>query len=87
MRTRWWITFGFLAVVSLISTAVAQLLSGALFPLFLLGSSSPWVFALAYGFITLLQGPVAAAMGAGYAIWYLDLRARQETVLISDLVD
>lgn len=86
VRERWWVTLGFLVVVALISSAVAQVLSAALFPVFFFALTSPWIFGVAYALITLVQGPVAAAIGAAYGIWYVDLRARKETVLISDLL-
>ncbi len=73
----WWPTFGFLSVSALIATVAAQILGIVVAPLFVGGLFEPALLAVAYGATTILQGPTAAAIGAAYAIWYLELRARE----------
>lgn len=86
IRGRWWITLGFLLVVSLIASAASQVISIVLVPVFAVGAVVPDMIAAAFGASTILQGPLLAALGAAYGIWYVDLRARDETLLAEQLV-
>jgi len=86
IRNRWWMTVGFLMVVSLIASITAQALSIAVIPIFLWGTVVPEVIAIGYGFIAIVQGPVAAAIASGYAVWYIDLRAREAPLTAEQLV-
>ena len=86
VRQRWWPTLGFVLVTGLIASAGAQVLSIALFPLFIVGIAVPEMLAIAYGVSVAIQGPITAAMAAAYSVWYIDLRARGGTVEPSELV-
>lgn len=86
VRTRWWPTLGFELVAGLIVSAIAQVLTFVLVPILLLGMIAPAFLSVGYGLATILQGPVAAAIGVAYAVWYVDLRAREATLMSSDLV-
>lgn len=86
VQGRWWVTVGFLLVASLIASVILQLLNFALVPLLVAGTVVPQALALLYGLSTVIQGPVVAAMSTAYAIWYVDLRARHETLETGDLV-
>ena len=78
VRGRWWHTIGFILVVGIIASAASQVASLPLFPFFAVGMLYPEALAFGFGASMVLQGPLLAAIGAGYAIWYLDLRARAE---------
>lgn len=80
VRGRWWQTIGFILVVGIIASAASQVISIPLFPLFVAGVLFPGVLAFGFGVSVVLQGPLLAAIGAGYAIWYFDLRARAESL-------
>lgn len=80
VRGRWWHTIGFIMVVAIIASAASQVTSLPLFPFFLAGMLFPEVLAFGFGVSVVLQGPLVAAIGAGYAIWYFDLRARDESL-------
>lgn len=86
VRRRWWVSVGFFLLTGLIASAAAQLLTLPLVPLFLLGAVAPAALAIVYGVSAAIQGPVAAAIGAAYSVWYVDLRARREPVDTSDLM-
>lgn len=86
VQGRWWITAGFLVVVGLIVSAVSQILGIVLFPAFLAGLVQPLLLALAYAMSLVLYGPLTAALGAAYAVWYIDLRARKEPLTAEQLV-
>ena len=86
VRTRWWPTLGFELVTGLIVSAVAQVLTFVLVPILFLGMISPAFLAIGYGLATMLQGPVAGSIGLAYAIWYVDLRARERPLESEDLV-
>lgn len=77
---RWWQTLGFLLVTSIIISAASQILSLLLTPIYVGASVFPMLFALALAATAVIQGPVLAATSAAYAIWYVDLRARRETL-------
>jgi hypothetical protein len=86
VRLRWWVSVGFFLVTGLIASAAAQLLTLPLVPLFLLGAVAPAVLAVVYGVSAMIQGPVAAAIGVAYSVWYVDLRARRGPVESSELI-
>lgn len=86
IRGRWWPTVGFEVVAGLLVSAVAQLLSIALLPLIVLGFLAPGFFAVAYGVTVVLQGPTSAVIALAYAVWYIDLRAREGELTTGDLV-
>ena len=82
---RWWVTLGFVALVGIIASAASQVLSLVLVPVYVAGLFVPEAFALALVAAMVLQAPFTAASAAGYAIWYVDLRSRRETLLTEDL--
>lgn len=86
VQGRWWVTLGYVLVTSLIVSAASQIISIGLVPLFLIGAIVPAVLAIAIGVSVVLQGPLLAAIAAAYAIWYIDLRTRQEPLLADQLV-
>lgn len=85
VQGRWWITFGFLATAGLIASAVSQALSLALSPVVFLSLFVPQGLALAFGVSVILQGLLFAGIGAAYAVWYVDLRARHEALMTEQL--
>lgn len=86
VQGRWWATLGYTLLVSLIASAASQVLGLVLTPLFLIGTVVPEIWPIVFSLSTVLQGPLFAAIGAGYAIWYVDLRARGETLTTEQLV-
>ncbi len=84
--SRWWVTLGFLLVTSLIVSAAGQVLSMVVVPVFLFGAFEPLLLAVAYGITIVLYGPLTAAVATAYAVWYVDLRARQAPLRLEDLV-
>ncbi len=86
VKTRWWTTLGFLLLASLIASVASQILSLPLIPLFIAAPFYPAAASVAYGLVIVLQAPVIAAVGVAYAIWYLDLRARQQPFMSVELV-
>lgn len=86
VRGRWWVTVGFLLVTSLIASLALQLLNIGLLPLYVAGAAVPETLAVLAALTTLIQGPVVAAIAAAYAIWYVDLKARRETLDAQDLI-
>lgn len=86
IRGRWWPTFGFVMVAGLIVSAVSQVISIALVPVLFLGFVAPVFLAIGYGLVTMLQGPLAAAIAVAYAVWYVDLRAREAPLTSEELV-
>jgi hypothetical protein len=86
VQGRWWITFCFVALTGVIVSVVSQVISIVLIPVFLVGVFVPEVLALGFGASVTIQGPLLAASAAAYAIWYVDLRARRETLLADQLV-
>jgi hypothetical protein len=86
VQGRWWVTVGFVLVTSLIASAVLQVLSLAMAPLYVAGTVIPGILAVAVSLTTLIQGPVVAAIGAAYGVWYIDLRARRDPLDAESLV-
>ncbi|HXV70206.1 MAG TPA: hypothetical protein VEB69_02260 [Acidimicrobiia bacterium] len=86
VRRRWWPTFGFELVTGLMVSAAGQVLVFVLVPILLLGMITPILLAIGYGLTTMLQGPIAAGIGLAYAVWYVDLRAREGPLSTDDLI-
>jgi hypothetical protein len=84
VRGRWWPTVGFVLVVGLLGAAAAQLVQFVALPALAEGDVGI-VAGLAFVFLMVVQGFVAAAIGVMHARWYIDLRARKETVLTTHL--
>lgn len=84
VRGRWGATFGFLLMVGVLGALAIQLIQLVALPLSFVEQSgvSTWVVALAG---VAAQGVISAAIGATYAHWYIDLRARKEPVLVGQL--
>jgi hypothetical protein len=84
VRGRWGQTLMFLILVGLFGTVAIQLIQLIALPLSFGGQSSvlSWVVAL---FGVAAQGLILASIGATYAHWYIDLRARKEPVLVNQL--
>lgn len=86
VQGRWWITLGYLALSGIIASTASQVLSFVLVPFYFVGIFVPEAIAVAIGVSVVLQGPLIAAMAAASTVWYIDLRARSETLLESQLV-
>lgn len=84
VRGRWWATAGFLIVVGLLGGIVVQLLQLIALPLAAVtGSGTGLSIASALG--VLAQGLLVAAIAAMYTHWYVDLRARKESLSTENL--
>lgn len=84
VRGRWWPTAGYLVLVGLLGGIAIQLIQLIALPLAAIGGgSSALIVAAALGVFT--QGLLVAAIAAMYTHWYIDLRARRETLTMSDL--
>ena len=84
VKGRWWPTLGFLLMVGLLGSVAIQLIQLVAIPLSVvgeLGSGVSVLSALGIG----AQGLIVAGIGALYTAWYIDLRARQETLLSENL--
>lgn len=83
VRGRWWPTLGFLLMVGLLGGIAVQLIQLIALPLAAAGGGSgALTIASALGVFT--QGLLVAAIAVMYTHWYVDLRARRETVSTSD---
>ena len=84
VRGRWWPTVGFLLLVGLFGSVAAQLVQLVALPI--VGAGGVGIGA-GLGFVVLVvaQGFVVAAIAVMVTLWYLDLRARKEPVVISSL--
>jgi hypothetical protein len=82
VRGRWWPTVGFLILVGLLGSVAAQLVQLVALPI--LGAAGVGL-AAGLGFVVLIvaQGIVVAAIAVMTTLWYFDLRARKEPVVIS----
>jgi hypothetical protein len=85
VRGRWWPTMGFVLLVALLGSAAAQLVQFVALPALAEGDVG-LVAGLAFVFLMVVQGFVSAAIGVMHTRWYIDLRARKETVLTTHLV-
>lgn len=86
VRQRWWVTFGFVLVASVIASAVSQVAGIVFAPLSFIAVFNPQAIAVVYVLVGLLQGPVSAAIAAANAVWYLDLRSRDEPLTTDQIV-
>lgn len=86
IQGRWWISAGFIVVTSLIASAVAQVLGITLVPLSLFGAFVPAALGVVYALAIVIQGPLSAVIGAANAVWYLDLRSREEPLMTEQIV-
>lgn len=86
IQGRWWITVGFVLVTSLIASAVLQVLNLVFVPLYVASTVIPEILAVVASLTTMIQGPVVAVIGAAYAVWYIDLRARRESLDAESLI-
>lgn len=84
VRGRWWATAGFLVLVGLLGGIAIQLIQLIALPLAAAGGSG-FAFGLASMLGVLAQGLLVAAIAAMYTHWYVDLRARKETLATDDL--
>jgi hypothetical protein len=84
VRGRWWATAGFLLLVGLLGGIAIQLIQLVALPLASIGGGgTALTIASALGVFT--QGLLVAAIAAMYTHWYIDLRARRESLTTSDL--
>ena len=81
---RWWPTLGFLLMVGFLGYAATLLIQLVAAPLVLVGSTSLST-ALLFVSGTLIQGLIVAAIAVMTTMWYVDLRARKETLLSESL--
>jgi hypothetical protein len=86
VRGRWWPTLGFILVSSLIASIAGQIVGVVFVPLSVIAVFVPWLLGVIFALAVLAQGPGAAAVAAAYAVWYIDLRAREGAVLAEELV-
>ena len=86
VRGRWWATLGFFLVTGLIASAAAQVTAVITVPAMMASVVAPSLLGVAYGLITVVQAPLLAAVSAAYAVWYIDLRAREGSLLSEQLL-
>lgn len=84
VRGRWWPTFGFLLLVGLLGGIAIQLIQLIALPLAAVGDGGP-ALSIASMLGVLAQGLLVAAIAAMYTHWYVDLRARKETLSTESL--
>ena len=84
VKGRWWPTIGFLLLVGLLGSVAAQLVQLIALPA-LAADNVGLGRGLAFVILIVVQGLVVAAIAVMTTIWYLDLRARKETLLTSSL--
>lgn len=84
VKGRWWPTLGYLLLIGLFGVIALQLIQFIAIPLMALGDVG-----LALNLVAILgivtQGLIVAGIGAMLTWWYVDLRARKETLLGEDL--
>lgn len=84
VKGRWWPTFGYLLLIGFFGVIALQLIQFIAIPLMALGGAG-----LAVNLVAILgivsQGLIVAGIGAMLTWWYVDLRARKETLLGEDL--
>jgi hypothetical protein len=81
VRGRWWPTTGFLLLVGLLGGIAIQMIA---LPLAAVGGASA-ALTIASALGVLAQGLLVAGISAIYTHWYIDLRARRESLTSSDL--
>lgn len=84
VRGRWWPTAGFLVLVGLFGGIAIQLVQLVALPLAAVGSAGT-ALSIASALGVLAQGLLAAAIAAMYTHWYVDLRARKESLSTENL--
>jgi hypothetical protein len=84
VRGRWWPTVGFLLLVGLLGSVAAQLVQLVALPTVTAGNVGLGV-GLGFVLLIVVQGFVIAAIAVMTTVWYIDLRARQESLLTSSL--
>jgi hypothetical protein len=84
VRGRWWPTIGFLLLVGLLGSVAAQLVQLVAIPILAAGGVGIGT-GLGFVLIVVVQGLVIAAIAVMTTVWYIDLRARKEPLLTSNL--
>lgn len=84
VRGRWWATAGFLLIVGFLGGVATQLIQLVALPLVAIGDLG-FGLAVASALGVLAQGLLVAAITAMYTHWYIDLRARKESLTIQGL--
>lgn len=84
VRGRWWPTAGYLLLVGALGGIAIQLIQLIALPLLGVGGSGG-ALAIASALGVLAQGLLVAAIAVMYTHWYVDLRARGESLTTSDL--
>jgi len=85
VRSRWWPTLGFLVLVGLLGTLAIQLIQLVAIPLSVVGHLGLGV-SIASFLGVVAQGFIVAGIAAMYTTWYIDLRARAETLASDQLI-
>lgn len=84
VRGRWWPTLGYVLLVGLFGMVAIQLIQLVAIPLMALGGLGLAVnLAAIVGIVA--QGLIVAGIGAMFTWWYVDLRARKESLVSEDL--
>lgn len=84
VRSRWWPTLGYLALVGLIGSVAAQLIQILAIPMIAIADSATG-FTISSVLGVVFQGMLVAGIGAMYTNWYIDLRSRTEDLASDDL--
>ena len=84
VRGRWWQTAAFLLIVGLLGGIAIQLIQLVALPLTAIGGGNT-ALTVAAGLGVLTQGLLMAGIAAMHTHWYVDLRARRESLSTSDL--
>jgi hypothetical protein len=79
VRGRWWATAGFLLIVGFLGGVATQLIQLVALPLVAVGDVGTGL-SIASALGILAQGLLVAAIAAMFTHWYIDLRARKETL-------
>ena len=79
VRGRWWATAGFTLIVGFLGGVATQLIQLVALPLVAVGDFGAGL-AIAAAIGVLAQGLLVAAIAAMFTHWYIDLRARKETL-------
>lgn len=84
VRGHWWRTAGFILLVGFLGGLAVQMIQLIALPLTAVGgASTPLTVAAWFGVLT--SGLLIAGISAIYTHWYVDLRARRERLVSSDL--
>lgn len=84
VRGRWWATAGFTFIVGFLGGVATQLIQLVALPLVAVGDFGAGL-AVATAIGVLAQGLLVAAIAAMFTHWYIDLRARKETLSSENL--